>query len=194
MAITVIQGIVGSGKSTLLTHHGYKAYLRKDPVYANYWLSFPHKRLDLKKLSEDLPRLRDVTLLLDEGQNSVSSRTFMSSGNILFSRFVKQTRKMGVDLYIATQQVISIDIDIRRNLHTLQTCFPYRMVQDGNGRRVLRKATLFEIEHRQIDRIMIKSELFWAQENDKEAPVKWSILNPKRYFSLFNTRETFEII
>jgi len=194
MAITIIQGIVGAGKSVLLTHYGYLAYLQGEPVYANYRLSFPHKRLNLKKLSEDLPKLRDVTLLLDEGQNSVSSRTFMSSGNILFSRFVKQTRKMGVDLYIATQQAIAIDIDIRRNLHVLDTVFPYRLVRNGDGQKVLRKATLWEIENRHVDRIVIKHEMFWAEEPGKEVPIKWSIFNPSKYFSMFNTRETFEII
>jgi len=192
MAITIIQGIVGSGKSTDLTWHGYKAYLKGNPVYANFWLSFPHKRLNLKDLVHELPRLRDATILFDEAQNQVSSRAFMSGSNIMFSKFVKQTRKAGIDLYIATQQAVGIDIDIRRNLHVLETCFPYRLVM-RDGVRTLRKATLEEIEGRKIDRIVIKKELYWAEEDGKEIPIEWSVLNPTRYFKMFNTRETFDI-
>ena len=193
MAITIIQGIKGAGKSVVLCHYGYKAYRKQEPVYANFWLAYPHKRLNLKKLSEDLPKLRDVTLLLDEGQNSVSARTFMSGGNLLFSRFCKQTRKMGVNLFIATQQAIAIDIDIRRNLDILETCFPYRYVM-RDGVRTLRKATLEEIEGRHVDRIMIKRELYWAEEQGKEVPTEWVLFDPTKYFKLYNTRETFDIL
>jgi hypothetical protein len=192
MAITIIEGIVGSGKSVTLTHHGYQAYCQGRVVYANFWLAFPHKRLKLKSMVTELPRLRDVTILFDEAQNQVSSRQFMSQNNIMFSKFVKQTRKAGVDLYIATQQAIGIDIDIRRNLHVLETCFPYRLVM-RDGSKTLRKATLEEIESRHVDRIVIKKTLYWAEESGKEAPIEWSILNPTKYFKLYNTRETFDI-
>lgn len=192
MAITIIEGIVGAGKSVALTHHGYQAYCKGRTVYANYWLSFPHKRLKLKEMVTELPRLRDVTILFDEAQNQVSSRQFMSKNNIMFSKFVKQTRKAGVDLYIATQQAIGIDIDIRRNLHVLETCFPYRLVM-RDGVKTLRKATLDEIEARHVDRIVIKKTLYWAEESGKEAPVEWSVFNPSKYFKMYNTRETFDI-
>jgi hypothetical protein len=116
----------------------------------------------------------------------------MSKNNIMFSKFVKQTRKAGVDLYIATQQAIGIDIDIRRNLHVLETCFPYRLVL-RDGTKTLRKATLEEIEARHVDRIVIKKTLYWAEESGKEAPVEWSVLNPTKYFKMYNTRETSDI-
>jgi hypothetical protein len=193
MAITIIQGIVGAGKSVVLTHHGYSAYRKGEIVYANYRLAFTHRRLNLKNIVHDLPRLRDATILFDEAQNQVSARQFMSGSNIMFSKFVKQTRKAGIDLYIATQQAIGIDIDIRRNLHVLETVFPYRIAQDASGARVMRKATLWEIEHRHVDRIVIKKELYWAEEPGKEVPVKWSVFNPTKYFALYDTRETFDI-
>lgn len=193
MAITIIQGIVGAGKSVLLTHHGYAAHCRGEIVYANYHLEFPHRLLKLKTLIRDLPRLRDATILLDEAQNAVSARSFMSSGNVLFSKFVKQTRKAGIDLYCATQQAVGIDIDIRRNLHVLETVFPYRLVRNGDGQKVLRKATLWEIENRHVDRIVVKKELYWAEEAGKEVPVQWTILNPKKYFAMYDTRQTFDI-
>lgn len=193
MAITIIEGIVGAGKSVVMTHHGYQAYCKGRTVYANYWLSFPHKRLNLKKLSEELPRLRDVTILLDEAQNSVSSRTFMSKGNLMFSRFCKQTRKANVDLYVATQQAIAIDIDIRRNLHVLETVFPYRLVM-RDGVKTLRKATLEEIETRHVDRIVIKKANYWAEESGKEVPTEWAVFNPTKYFKMYNTSECFDIV
>jgi hypothetical protein len=192
MAITITEGIVGAGKSVVLTYHGYQAYKKGQIVYANYRLAFPHKRLNLKNIVQELPRLRDATILFDEAQNQVSARQFMSANNIMFSKFVKQTRKAGIDLHIATQQAIGIDIDIRRNLHVLETVFPYRLVLQ-NGQKVLRKATLQEIEGRQVDRIVIRKTLYWAEESGKEAPVEWSILNPKRYFKMYDTRETFDI-
>lgn len=192
MGITIIEGIVGSGKSATLTFHGYQSYCAGIPVYANYNLKYPHKRLNLKDIIHELPTLRDATILFDEAQNQVSARAFMSGVNIMFSKFVKQTRKAGIDLYIATQQAIAIDIDIRRNLHVLETVYPYRLVLRG-GVKTLRKATLDEIEGRHVDRIVIKKTLYWAEEAGKEAPVEWSVLNPKRYFAMFNTRETFDI-
>jgi hypothetical protein len=192
MAITITEGIVGAGKSVVLTYHGYQAYKRGETVYANYKLAFPHKRLNLKNIVNELPKLRDATILFDEAQNQVSARQFMSANNIMFSKFIKQTRKSGIDLYIATQQAIGIDIDIRRNLHVLETVFPYRLVLQ-DGKKVLRKATLQEIEGRRVDRIVIKKTLYWAEESGKEAPVEWSILNPKRYFKMYDTRETFDI-
>jgi hypothetical protein len=192
MAITITEGIVGAGKSVVLTYHGYQAYKKGETVYANYKLAFPHKRLNLKDIVNELPRLRDACILFDEAQNQVSARQFMSQNNIMFSKFTKQTRKAGIDLHIATQQAIGIDIDIRRNLHILETVFPYRLVLQ-NGQKVLRKATLQEIEGRRVDRIVIKKTLYWAEESGKEAPVEWSILNPTRYFKMYDTRETFDI-
>lgn len=192
MAITITEGIVGAGKSVVLTYHGYKAYKRGEIVYANYRLAYPHKRLNLKDMVNELPRLRDATILFDEAQNQVSARQFMSAHNIMFSKFIKQTRKAGIDLYLATQQSIGIDIDIRRNLHVLETVYPYRLVLQ-NGQKVLRKATLQEIEGRRVDRIVIRKTLYWAEETGKEAPVEWAILNPTRYFKMYDTRETFDI-
>jgi hypothetical protein len=193
MAITIIEGIVGAGKSVVLTHHGYKAHCRGEVVYANYHLSFPHKRLNLKEIVKGLPLLRDATILLDEAQNTVSARSFMSSNNLMFSKFVKQTRKAGIDLFCATQQAIGIDIDIRRNLHVLETVYPYRLVTNSDGARTMRKATLWEIENRHVDRIVIKKTLYWAEESDKPAPIKWSVLDPTKYFKMYDTRETFDI-
>lgn len=193
MGIHIIEGIVGAGKSVLLTYHGYTAYRRAETVYANYHLAFPHKRLNLKRITQELPNLRNATILLDEAQNQVSARQFMSSRNVAFSKFVKQTRKAGIDLFCATQQAIGIDIDIRRNVHVLETVFPYRLVRDEIGNSHLRKATLDEIEGRHVDRIVIKKTLYWAEEANKPAPVEWSILNPKKYFDMFDTTECFDI-
>jgi hypothetical protein len=193
MAITIIQGFVGAGKSVVLTHKGYWAYRNGQVVYANYRLAFPHKRLNLKNIVHDLPRLRDATILFDEAQNQVSARQFMSGNNIMFSKFLKQSRKAGIDLYIASQQAIGLDIDIRRNLHVLESCFPYRIVHDATGSKVMRKCTLKEVEGRHVDRIVIKKQLYWAEEEGKEVPVEWVVFNPKKYFALFDTRECFEI-
>ena len=77
-------------------------------------------------------------------------------------------------------------------MHVLETCFPYKMVISG-GQKYLRKATLEEIEGRKVDRIVVKRDLYWAAESDRDPPVEWVIVDPRKYFGLFDTRECFDI-
>jgi len=104
----------------------------------------------------------------------------MSDEAIAMSFFCKQIRKRYVDVVLTTQQATAVYIDLRRNLDVLDECTAKKIVST-DGRKGMRDATLYEIEHKKVDAIVIKETLLWTETSTKPAVVKWRVLPPKEF-------------
>jgi predicted dinucleotide-utilizing enzyme len=113
----------------------------------------------------------------------------MSASNKAADKFQRQIRKRKCDVILTTQQAIAVDITFRRNLEIMNECFPYHKIQMEDGSIGLRKATLWEIEHKKVDSILIKETLYWAETSTQPAPVKWIRFDPKPYFGMYDSDE-----
>lgn len=93
-------------------------------VYANNHLNFPYQYFDAKYFLEHLndEELVNSVLLLDEAYIYLDARTGASKLNKLFTYFIVQTRKRGVDLYICTHHVDIVDKRLRRAIDVRGTC------------------------------------------------------------------------
>jgi len=59
--------------------------------------------------------LKNSSVLVDEFQNYMDSRTSMSKKNRTFSYFILMSRHVGSDIIFTTQQISQVDIRVRRN-------------------------------------------------------------------------------
>lgn len=66
--------------------------------------------------------MEDCILLLDEAYLYIDSRSGQSKMNKLFSYFVAQTRKRGVEMYVCVQHIDLIDKRLRRAVDERGTC------------------------------------------------------------------------
>jgi len=103
---------------------GEEAYRESKTVYSNNHLNFPYKQFDPQFFLEHIEdnELEDCILLLDEAYLYLDSRSTATKMNKLFTYFVAQTRKRGVDLYICTHHIDVLDKRLRRALDVRGTC------------------------------------------------------------------------
>ena len=112
--ITCVFGDVGTGKTFLMTYFGYMANKQGIPVYANYKLTFVHKRIDsIQDLH--IHEEKKNMVLLDEAWLTADSRR--SHANIEISKLILQSRKMKSDLMYSAQKPTQIDVRIRGITH-----------------------------------------------------------------------------
>jgi hypothetical protein len=191
MSLRIIEGGKGGGKTVYATHLAYLAFRHGRNVFANYRLEFPHSTIDEDTFTtpEGREKLTDCVIVVDEAHNYFGARDFMSASNKAADKFQRQIRKRKCDVILTTQQAIAVDIAFRRNLEIMDECFPYHQIQMEDGSIGLRKATLWEIEHKKIDRILIKETLYWAETSTQPAPVKWIKFNPTPYFGMYDSDE-----
>ncbi len=106
--LCIILGDVGSGKTLLLTIF---ACITKRPIYANFSLCIPGKRIKEFSLGmfDSENTLQNGILLLDEAYEFLDNRRAMNSQNILMSWLYFQSRKLRLDIFLATQLFRVID-------------------------------------------------------------------------------------
>lgn len=97
-------------------------------VISNDHLQFPYIHFDpqyfLTHLQDE--ELDECILLLDEAYLYLESRASQSRMNKLFTYFIAQTRKRGVDLYVCTQHIDVVDKRLRRAVDIRGTCRYYK--------------------------------------------------------------------
>jgi len=103
---------------------GEEAYRDPKVVYSNNHLNFPYKQFDPKFFLEHVEdnELEDCILLLDEAYIYLDARSTSTKMNKLFTYFVAQTRKRGVDLYVCTHHVDVLDKRLRRAIDIRGIC------------------------------------------------------------------------
>lgn len=123
----------GSGKSLAMTIKLYNDFYKKDRmIYSNYGLRFPNEdkitALD-KQFFEDFKKsdfqIFNCAVAIDEAHVFIDSRRSMSPRNIMFSKFITQSRKREVDLYYTTQ-----DVNVERFMSSGQVEMRLRKLTD----------------------------------------------------------------
>jgi hypothetical protein len=196
MSLRIIEGSKGSGKTAVGTALAETAYNNGQDIFSNIELGFDFTYIDKEMFTtkEGRAQLQNCFVLVDEAHNSFPSYRCMSDEAIAMSFFCKQIRKRYVDVVLTTQQATAVYIDLRRNLDVLDECTAKKIVST-DGRKGMRDATLYEIEHKKVDAIVIKETLLWTETSTKPAVVKWRVLPPKelkRIFTLYNSDEYVE--
>lgn len=167
--IEAFVGIPGSGKSYALVLKGLQALAEGKRVYANfgfirenvyYWLrkraKLPHReavlRTDLIHEIRDYSELLNVyegVLLFDEAHMWLPSRQF-DLIPVEVIAFWSQHRKVGVDVYLATQRYGSVDAIVRELVAFVYWARPAPfwlrvvLLPWARGRKVLRYTTIMD--------------------------------------------------
>jgi hypothetical protein len=139
--IISLEGLQGSGKTTAAVALTYEDHLRTGrKVISNNHLSFEATKFDiayfLEQMADPESELRDCILLIDEFYQIADSRSSASKLNRLWTYFIVQTRKRGVDMYFCTHFLDHIDLRNRRAVDIRGACrsreWPCRKC-DGTG-------------------------------------------------------------
>ena len=180
MSLKVMQGNKGAGKTCLCTLFAAEGSKKNRTIYSNYWLAFPHYPIDLQYLMDNPDILRDAMLLIDEATLWTDCRDSGSEKNKVFSYLMLQGRHRKIDVIMTTQQVSMLDIRIRRNMDYLYECQAWKSDPYTGG---LRKATIEEIDGREVDRIFVRATDF-TQEVESAF-----MFDPAPYFPLYDSDE-----
>jgi len=124
--LVTFEGIQGSGKSTAAVAMATEDSKRTERlIYSNDHLNFErYRHFDTAVFVEKIvgEELEDVIVLTDEMYQMADSRSAQTKLNKLWSYFVVQTRKRGVDMYICTHSIENIDIRLRRATDIRGSC------------------------------------------------------------------------
>ena len=127
MTLATIAGDVGSGKSGFLAFMGAVAYCFKRSVYSNLHLHYPYRRFRLGDLvdpdsGEIVTDIQNSVVLIDEAYVFAESRRSTSKRNRLFSYLILQSRKRGLEFFLASHSPHQLDRRIRENTDVAYTC------------------------------------------------------------------------
>lgn len=190
-------GDIGSGKTLSLIRDIYKNhYLKGNTIYTNVGIKFPNQKnvklMDkdfLKQFSEKSVELQNACVIIDEAHIFMDSRRSMSSRNIAFTKFVTQSRKKSVDLYITTQDKS-----------------PEHFMKSGQVELRIRKLTdqiIFCETFCKIDNRWYKNNTDYVKDNKLYVynyifdsyldPVKKSIFIGNEYYDFYDTNQIIDI-
>lgn len=106
-------GDIGGGKTLSMIKYAYEKYKKGCTIYTNLFLTFPKIKgcgkvipLDMKffkNYADSKFKLFNAVVLIDEVHIYFDSRNSGLTRNKIFSKFVTQSRKRGVDLVFTTQ-------------------------------------------------------------------------------------------
>ncbi len=126
--IVTFEGVQGSGKTTAAVAFAYEEFkVNGKKVISNNHLNFPFQKFSLEWFLEHLAdhEMEDCVLFLDEMYQIADSRSSGSKLNKLFTYFMVQTRKRGVDVYFCTHYLDHVDIRLRRAADIRNSCRYY---------------------------------------------------------------------
>jgi hypothetical protein len=132
--IIALTGDMGSGKSLFCAFMGWCDWKKdKREVYANYWLSYPHKVLDLTEIENLLNHQfsKATTYIVDEAHIFMDSRASMSLQNRFLSYLLLETRKLKVDWYYTTQYFLQVDVRLRNATDFRISCHKIKPKVEG---------------------------------------------------------------
>ena len=123
--ITSLEGVMGSGKSLTAVALAYTEHKTMGKrVIANIDLKFEHTYLTLEYFLDNLvtEELNDCVTILDETYLLLEARSSMGKLNRLFTYYIGQTRKRGVDLFLCFHHIDTLDKRVRRAIDIRGTC------------------------------------------------------------------------
>lgn len=122
--IVTLEGVMGSGKSMFAATASYWEFSNGKQIISNMHLNFPYTHLDTDYFVEHMgdAQLQDSVIIFDEAYVYLDSRNSATKLNKLFTYFVVQTRKRGVDLYVCIHHIDTVDKRLRRAIDVRGTC------------------------------------------------------------------------
>ncbi len=123
--IVSLEGVQGTGKTTMAIALAFEESKKTGKkVISNQHLNYEYTQFSLEWFLNHLAdhELEDCILLLDEMYQIADSRSSQSKLNKLFTYFIVQTRKRGVDLYQCTHHIDHIDVRLRRAIDIRGSC------------------------------------------------------------------------
>jgi hypothetical protein len=142
--IISFEGFQGASKTTAAVATTYEQGFKIGrKVICNDHLNFEYTHFSLEWFLEHIndTELEDCVLFLDEFYQIVDSRNSGTKVNKLFSYFMVQTRKRGVDLYYCTHHIENVDVRLRRATDIRGACkfYPEKPCRDCKGAKVIHK-------------------------------------------------------
>ena len=117
--LCLVLGDLGSGKTLFLAY--VASHTPDIPILSN----FPLKLSNYQVLEpENLLSLKykEALILIDEGYTEIESRTSGNSRNLYWSYILFQSRKRGLDFYVASQLASTLDIRFRDMANIIIFC------------------------------------------------------------------------
>lgn len=173
MTLFIITGKIGSGKTLILTILGYMMATKyHENIYANYFLKFPYKQLDISNLYKIGRR---AIVLLDEGYIWIDARVSSSNQNRVASYTQNQSRKRHIHILITTQLFSQLDLRYRQQCDGIIDC-----------------SCTYYITN---DEIYTDAFMYDIYDNDGELLHEWMIpaVSAIPFFDLYDTYEIVEI-
>lgn len=168
--LIAISGKEDTGKTLVAIKKLYEGYELNFPIWSNIHLSFPHKRL---YSIEELKKIKNSLILLDELWESADSRKSGSEMNLAFSRYSNQHRKRNVNIYYTTQDFFQMDLRIRKNTDILYL---------PEIKKYKKNNVVYKI---------VKVEAYKRKNNELLALKGFAFVG-NRYYKLYNTYEYVE--
>jgi len=178
MPLILVTGNKGGGKTCFATSMAKLAFDKGRNVFSNYHLAFDYSPINVSKMIENPDSVRDAVILIDEAHITLDSRRAGSGKNIMFSYLMTQSRKRRISLILTTQQASAVDVRIRRNMDELYLC---EAMKASKG--VVRRATTHEVEHANVDLILV------TMTDYGQLIQKKMLWNPKSTFELYDSDE-----
>lgn len=125
MAIVFIDGGLGSGKSLTAVWLAYQEAQQGRQIYTNFPCTFATRVTSWA----EVVRIRSGVFVWDESHLDIDGRRFMK--NVAVTPWLTQTRKLGVDLLVISQDFGQVDTRLRQLTDILIRC---EKVLDGGVR------------------------------------------------------------
>ena len=198
MPIFTFEGVMGSGKTLSACALAYLEHTRGREIISNVHVNFPFRQLDTQFFVDHMmdTELTDCVMILDEAYIYLDARTSASKLNKLFTYFIAQTRKRGVDLYVCIHHIDTLDKRLRRAIDVRGTC-RYRkeipcMKCKGEKEVQIKKTEEYEA----CDRCNgygvrgTANMTFFDMRTGKRRKLK---IHAPNFFSLYDTREVINV-
>ena len=198
MPIFTFEGVMGSGKTLSACALAYLEHTRGREIISNVHVNFPFRQLDTQFFVDHMmdTELTDCVMILDEAYIYLDARTSASKLNKLFTYFIAQTRKRGVDLYVCIHHIDTLDKRLRRAIDVRGTC-RYRkeipcMKCKGEKEVQIKKTEEYEA----CDRCNgygvsgTANITFFDMRTGKRRKLK---IHAPNFFSLYDTREVINV-
>ena len=166
-------------------------------VICNNHLNFPYTQFSLEYFLEHISdnEMENAVLLLDEAYQYMDSRMSQSKISRVFTYFIVQTRKRGVDLYICTHSLENVDVRLRRAVDIRGVCSysPEPVCLKCKGRKEIKNGE-------KCDRCNGLGYTGWGRVHFLRVRAPRGVkrrfvmeINCSKYFHLYNTRERMPI-
>jgi len=199
MSISVITGVPGAGKTAVLTAIARDLIKKGDvDVYSNYKIFYKSERLKFWRKMDDLLKITQGVILMDEIQIYLNSR-FYAKMSIDMQYKLQQHRKEGLHIVGTVQKMSRIDVTMRELVTNYYECgkvlrlpffgMLYRITEYDPDDWDVRKT---DMSGKPIVRKAIRIKYYWGSERKEERPLELP-RNIKDVYGMYDTLGKIEL-